>query len=76
MALTDIATVAGIVSSAALTISLVYVALQVRQAEKNQRGLMQQGRANRLDMMLLQMAEPQISSIWIKGSQTPESLTA
>ena len=76
MALADIATVAGIVSSAALTISLVYVALQVRQAEKNQRGLMQQGRANRLDMMLLQMAEPQISSIWIKGSQTPESLTA
>ena len=48
MALTDIATVSNIVSSAALTISLVYVALQVRQAEKNQRGLMQQGRANRL----------------------------
>ena len=76
MALADIATVAGIISSAALTISLVYVALQVRQAEKNQRGLMQQGRANRLDSMLLQMAEPQIASIWIKGSQTPESLTA
>jgi hypothetical protein len=74
--LADAATIAGIVSSAALTISLVYVALQVRQAEKNQRGLMQQGRANRLDAILLSMAEPQIASVWLKGSQEPSRLSA
>jgi hypothetical protein len=74
MTLSDIATVASIVSSVALTISLVYVALQVRQAEKNQRGLMQQGRANRLTADLMQLAEPQLASIWIKGLQAPETL--
>ena len=74
--LADVATIAGIVSSAALTISLVYVALQVRQAEKNQRGLMQQGRANRLDAVLLNMAEPQLAAVWLKGSQKPADLSA
>jgi hypothetical protein len=74
MTLSDIATVASIVSSVALTISLVYVALQVRQAEKNQRGLMQQGRANRLSSDLMLLAEPQMASLWIKGLHTPETL--
>jgi hypothetical protein len=74
MTLPDIATVASIVSSVALTISLVYVALQVRQAEQNQRGLMQQGRANRLTTDLMQLAEPQLASIWIKGLHAPETL--
>ena len=74
--LADVATIAGIVSSLALTISLVYVALQVRQAEKNQRGLMQQGRANRLDAVLMNMAEPQLAAVWLKGSQKPTDLSA
>jgi hypothetical protein len=74
MTLSDIATVASIVSSVALTISLVYVALQVRQAEKNQRGLMQQGRANRLTADLMQLAEPQLASIWVRGLHAPETL--
>jgi hypothetical protein len=74
VALADIATVSNIVSSAALTISLVYVALQVRQAEKNQRGLMQQGRANRLTMDLMHIAEPHMASVWIKGLHAPETL--
>jgi hypothetical protein len=73
--LTDIATVASIISSAALTISLMYVAMQVRQAEKNQRGLMQQGRADRLTMDLMHIAEPQMASVWIRGLHAPETLT-
>ena len=74
MTLSDIATVGSIVSSVALTISLVYVALQVRQAEKNQRGLMQQGRANRITGDLMQLAEPEMASVWIKGLHAPETL--
>jgi hypothetical protein len=74
MTLSDMATVGSIVSSVALTISLVYVALQVRQAEKNQRGLMQQGRANRLTSDLMQLADPELASIWVRGLQRPESL--
>ncbi len=74
MTLSDIATVGNIVSSAALTISLVYVALQVRQAEKNQRGLMQQGGANRLTTDLMHIAQPHMASVWIKGLNAPETL--
>jgi hypothetical protein len=76
MDLADIATVAGILSSAALTISLIYVALQVRQAEKSQRGLMQQGRANRVTVDLMTIAQPQMASVWVQGMQAPETLTS
>lgn len=74
MTLSDFATMANILSSVALAISLVYVALQVRQAEKNQRGLMQQGRANRVSTDLLHVAEPQMASIWVKGLHAPQTL--
>jgi hypothetical protein len=76
MSLTDVAAFASIVSSAAVALSLFYVALQVRQAEKNQRGLMQQGRADRVGNALLQIAEPSRASVWIKGGQDPEALSA
>jgi hypothetical protein len=74
MKLVDIATIADIASSGALAVSLVYLALQVRQAEKNQRGLTQQGRANRLTNLLMQISEPQNAAIWIKGMHAPQSL--
>ena len=47
----------------------------VGEAEKNQRGLMQQGRANRLTMDLMHIAEPHMASVWIKGC-TPETWSA
>ena len=75
MTLTEIATFADIASSGALAVSLVYLALQVRQAEKNQRGLTQQGRANRLTSLLMQISEPQNASVWIKGMHAPQTLT-
>ncbi len=74
--LTDIAAVSGIVSSAAVALTLVYVALQLRQAERNQRGLMQQGRANRLVSILFQLVEPHHSALYLKGSRTPGDLSA
>jgi len=75
MNLSDIATFASIVSSAAVAISLVYVALQVRQAEKNQRALMQQGRADRAWDGAFRVSDPAISAMWNKGMRTPEALT-
>jgi hypothetical protein len=75
MTLSDFASAAGIVSSAAVAVSLVYLALQIRQAEKNQRGLMQQGRADRASDAALRLADPQLSRVWQKGRHTPEDLT-
>jgi len=75
MILSDIATMASIVSSAAVAVSLIYVALQVRQAEKNQRALMQQGRADRAWDGAFRVSDPAISAMWNKGMRTPEALT-
>jgi len=76
MTLSDIATLASIVSSAAVALSLVYVALQVRQAEKNQRALMQQGRADRAwEGAFRAAADPALSDLFHKGMRTPGDLS-
>src|SRR5579859_6559562 len=58
MTLSDAASVAGIISSAAVALSLVYLALQVRQAERNQKAMMQQGRADRTTDLMMRIADP------------------
>jgi hypothetical protein len=75
VSLSGAAAVASIVSSAAVAVSLVYLAIQVRQAEKNQRALMQQARADRASDAALRLADPKLSPIWEKGLQTPQDLT-
>jgi hypothetical protein len=75
MILSDVAAVAGIFSSAAVAVSLVYLALQVRQAEKNQKALMQQARADRSYDILLRMSDPSLSRVLSKGRWLPEQLT-
>ena len=47
MSLSDLASLGSFVSGFAVLVSLVYLALQVRQAERNQRALAQQARATR-----------------------------
>jgi hypothetical protein len=76
LALSDVATLASIVSSAAVALSLFYVALQVRQAEKNQRALMQQGRADRAWEGAFRVADPALSAVFYKGMRTPDELSA
>lgn len=74
--LSDAAAVASIVSSAAVAGSLVYLALQVRQAEKNQRALMQQGRADRAWDGAFRAADPAISTVFYKGMRRPGELSS
>jgi len=76
MGLSEAATLASIFSSVAVAISLFYLALQVRQAEKNQRSLMQQGRADRVWEAAFRVAEPTLSSVFNKGMRRPEDLCA
>jgi hypothetical protein len=69
MSLSDLASLGSFASGVAVTISLVYLALQVRQGEKNQRALMQQGRADRLLDMQLRLATAELGALYMKGSQ-------
>jgi hypothetical protein len=61
MSLSDIAAIGGLLSSVAVCGSLVYLALQVRQSDRNQRSLMVQGISTRGSDNIMFMAQPHIS---------------
>lgn len=61
MNLSDLASLGSFVSGVAVVVSLVYLALQVRHAEKTQRALMHQTRAERIINAALASMQPDIS---------------
>src|SRR5215469_1826562 len=58
MSLSDLASLGSFVSGIAVLVSLIYVAVQLRQAAKHQRALMHQGYAARVSENLHWLAEP------------------
>ncbi len=67
MALSDLASIGSFVSAVAVLISLVYLSVQVRQSERNQRAIIQQGRATRQSDLLLRIADAGIVDANYKG---------
>ncbi|HEY1710814.1 MAG TPA: hypothetical protein VGG10_21280 [Rhizomicrobium sp.] len=63
MTLSDIANIGDFLSAIAVMISLIYLALQVRQAEKSQRSIANQGVATRSTEIVRWSAEPHISAL-------------
>ena len=60
----------------ALVVTLIFVGLQVRQAERNQRAIMQQGRADRISAQTFEVAaHPELARIFNKGMFEPQKLT-
>jgi hypothetical protein len=58
MSFSELTAIAGVVSAVAVLVSLVFLNLQLRQSEKNQRALIQQGRAGRTtDIAMRAMAK-------------------
>jgi hypothetical protein len=74
MTLTDLASLGSFVSSLAVLVSLGLLGLQVQQASKNQRALMQQGRSGRTVDILLRMSEPQMAAVLGKAYRCDETL--
>jgi len=64
--LTDIASIGGAVSAVAVLISLVFLNLQVRQAEKNQRALIQQGRAGRTADIAMRLMSSDFADVYCR----------
>ena len=75
MTLSDWSAIAGIFSGVGVTVSVIYLALQVRQAEKSQRAMMQQGRATRASEAAFRLAEPGFSALYSKAAREPKALT-
>ena len=57
MSLSDLAAVGSLISGIAVFLSFIFLALQLRQANRNQRSLMQQARSGRNVEILLKMAD-------------------
>jgi hypothetical protein len=63
------------VASVAVVGSLIYLGLQVRSAERSQRAIMQQGRADRAANAALAIASPQLARVFQKGAAGDSPLT-
>ncbi|HVY86136.1 MAG TPA: hypothetical protein VG943_13460 [Caulobacterales bacterium] len=76
MMLSDWGALAGIVSAIGVPVSVIYLGLQVRQAEKSQRAMMQQGRATRAHDAAFTLAQADFAALYYKGARTPKELTS
>jgi hypothetical protein len=76
MSLSDLASLGSFVSGAAVLISLVYLAIQVRQAEKNQRAVLNQGYITRVTDYLRWYAESPVNELRTRVIAGDTSFTA
>jgi hypothetical protein len=67
--LSDLAAIGSFVSSAAVVATLAFLVLQMRQANKNQKALLQQGRSARVTALILKRTEPELSKALTRGLQ-------
>ena len=63
MNLGDFSSLATFASNPAVLISLLFLGLQVRQGNRNQRSLMQQGRSGRNAESLTRLSEPGLAKV-------------
>jgi hypothetical protein len=75
MSLADLANFSQIIASIAVVASLIYLAVQVGQTERNQRAMIQQGRADRASAGALALAGPEMASVFRKGMSGDSTLT-
>ena len=75
MSLSDLASIGSLVSGAAVLVSLIYLALQVRQTDRNQQASIRQGRTTRAIDLLLAQLEPGVANAWARGLEAPGEIT-
>ena len=75
MSLSDLASIGSFVSAIAVVVTLVFLTLQMRQTNRNQRALMQQGRSARGAETILKTAEPAMSALHMRGTTADRSMT-
>jgi hypothetical protein len=69
MSLGDLASLGSLVSSVAVLVSLLFLGFQMRQSNRNQRSLMQQGRSDRNVDLLSRLTDPKLSEILLRVSK-------
>ena len=66
MSLSDLASLGSFVSGVAVLVTLIFLTLQVRQAERSQRAIVQQERAARLSDLNLRLGDAALSEVYDK----------
>lgn len=66
MSLADLALIASLLSSAAVLVSLLFLGVQIRQSNRNQRSLMQQGRSSRNVDLLSRLTDPKLNEVLLR----------
>jgi hypothetical protein len=75
MSLSELASLGSFVSGFAVLISLIYLALQVRQTERNQQISIRHSRVSRIVELQLALADPAMADAWLHGSGSPQEIT-
>jgi len=75
MSLSNLASLGSFVSGFAVLISLIYLALQVRQTERNQQISIRHSRVSRTVELHLALADPALADAWLHGSGSPQEIT-
>jgi hypothetical protein len=75
MSLSDLASLGSFVSGLAVLTSLIYLALQVKQTERNQQISIRHSRASRIVELELALADPAVTDAWLHGSGSPQEIT-
>ena len=75
MSLSVLASLGSFVSGFAVLISLIYLALQVRQTERNQQISIRHSRVSRTVELHLALADPAVADAWLHGSGSPQEIT-
>jgi len=75
MSLSDLASIGALVGGVGVLASLIYLALQVRQAERNQRAAVNQGLLSRYIDIYQTLVEPPLADLFYRGVSGREDLT-
>src|SRR5215469_12394146 len=76
MSLSDLASLGSFVSGLAVVATLIFLAMQMRQQNQNQRSLMQQERTSRAMRMLDRTSEPEVAKVVARSSRHDTDLEA
>jgi len=75
MSLSDFASVGSFLSGFGVLISLIYLALQVRQTKRNQQISIRHSRASRIVELELALADPAVADAWLHGLGDPQAIS-
>jgi hypothetical protein len=75
MSLSDLASIGSFVSGVAVVVTLALLLIQTRQANRNQKALMQQGRSARTVALLATLSEPRYGDIVVRAEACDLTLT-